>query len=105
LSYNDQLALDLRIYVKDPINRTSSHLKKLQTSLLDLAGKNVDVVMPGYTHLQRAQPLLFAHYLLGPVEAFARDVERLNNCLERTDVLPLGSGALAGSTIVLDRAL
>ena len=104
-SRNDQIALDLRLYVKDQINRTSSQIKKLQTSLLDLAGKNVDVVMPGYTHLQRAQPILFAHYLLGQVEAFARDVERLNNCLERTDVLPLGSGALAGSTIVLDREL
>jgi len=104
-SRNDQIALDLRLYVKDQINRTSSRIKKLQTSLLDLAGKNVDVVMPGYTHLQRAQPILFAHYLLGQVEAFARDVERLNNGLERTDVLPLGSGALAGSTIVLDREL
>ena len=104
-SRNDQIALDLRLYVKDQINRTSSQIKKLQTSLLDLAEKNVDVVMPGYTHLQRAQPILFAHYLLGQVEAFARDVERLNNGLERTDVLPLGSGALAGSTIVLDREL
>jgi len=104
-SRNDQIALDLRLYVKDQINRTSSQIKKLQTSLLDLAGKNVDVVMPGYTHLQRAQPILFAHYLLGQVEAFARDLERLDNGLERTDVLPLGSGALAGSTIVLDRAL
>ena len=104
-SRNDQIALDLRLYVKDQINRTSSQIKKLQTSLLDLAEKNVDVVMPGYTHLQRAQPILFAHYLLGQVEAFARDVERLDNGLERTEVLPLGSGALAGSTIVLDRAL
>src|SRR3989454_1497541 len=104
-SRNDQVALDLRLYVKDQINRTSSQIKKLQTSLLDLAEKNVDVVMPGYTHLQRAQPILFAHYLLGQVEAFARDVERLDNGLERTDVLPLGSGALAGSTIVLDREL
>src|SRR5437667_2869570 len=104
-SRNDQIALDLRLYVKDQINRTSSQIKKLQTSLLDLAEKNVDVIMPGYTHLQRAQPILFAHYLLGQVEAFARDVERLNNGLERTDVLPLGSGALAGSTIVLDREI
>ena len=104
-SRNDQIALDLRLYVKDQINRTSSQIKKLQTSLLDLAEKNVDVIMPGYTHLQRAQPILFAHYLLGQVEAFARDVERLDNGLERTEVLPLGSGALAGSTIVLDRAL
>src|SRR3989475_5856139 len=104
-SRNDQISLDLRLYVKDQINRTSSQIKKLQTSLLDLAEKNVDVIMPGYTHLQRAQPILFAHYLLGQVEAFARDVERLDDGLERTDVLPLGSGALAGSTIVLERAL
>jgi argininosuccinate lyase len=104
-SRNDQVALDLRLCVKDQINRTSSQLKQLQTALLDLGEKNVDVVMPGYTHLQRAQPILFAHYLLGQVETFARDVERLDDCLERTDVLPLGSGALAGSTIVLDREL
>src|SRR6266567_2286764 len=104
-SRNDQVALDLRLYVKDQINRTSSQLKKLQTTLLNLAEKNVDVVMPGYTHLQRAQPILFAHYLLGQAEALARDAERLGDCLERTDVLPLGSGALAGSTIILDREL
>jgi argininosuccinate lyase len=104
-SRNDQVALDLRLYVKEQIGETSSQLKTLQTALLDLAEENVDLVMPGYTHLQRAQPILFAHYLLGQIEAFARDGERLDDCLERTDVLPLGSGALAGSTIVLDREL
>jgi argininosuccinate lyase len=104
-SRNDQVALDLRLYVKEQIGETSSQLKTLQTTLLDLAEENVDLVMPGYTHLQRAQPILFAHYLLGQIEAFARDGERLDDCLERTDVLPLGSGALAGSTIVLDREL
>src|SRR5712691_1284366 len=104
-SRNDQVALDLRLYVKDQIGETSALLKKLQTAFLDLAEEHVGLVMPGYTHLQRAQPILFAHYLLGQIEAFARDAERLRNCLERTDVLPLGSGALAGSTIVLDRAL
>src|SRR5947209_10033134 len=104
-SRNDQVALDLRLYVKEQIEQTSALLKKLQTAFLDLAEEHLGLVMTGYTHLQRAQPILFAHYLLGQVEAFARDVERLNNCLERTDVLPLGSGALAGSTIVLDRAL
>src|SRR6266571_2937234 len=102
-SRNDQIALDLRLYVKDQINRTSSQLKRLQTALLNLAEKNVDVVMPGYTHLQRAQPIYFAHYLFGQTEAFARDVERLRDCLQRTNVHPLGSGALAGSTILLDR--
>jgi argininosuccinate lyase len=102
-SRNDQVALDLRLYVKDEIKRASSQLNKLQRSLVGLAQKHVGVVMPGYTHLQRAQPVLLAHYLLGHVEAFARDVERLRDCLNRTDVLPLGSAALAGSTIVLDR--
>src|ERR1700747_1400320 len=104
-SRNDQVALDLRLYVKDQIGKTGTQLKNLQTAVLNLAAKHVDVVMPGYTHLQRAQPILFAHYLLGQIEAFARDAERLRSCLERTDVLPLGSGALAGSTIVLDREL
>lgn len=104
-SRNDQVALDLRLYAKGEIERTSAQLKKLQTALLDLAEEHVDLVMPGYTHLQRAQPIYFAHYLLGQIEAFGRDAERLHNCLQRTDVLPLGSGALAGSTIVLDREL
>src|SRR5205823_832549 len=104
-SRNDQVALDLRLYVKEQIERASALLKKLQTAFLDLAEEHVGLVMPGYTHLQRAQPILFAHYLLGQIEAFARDAERLRDCLQRTDVLPLGSGALAGSTIVLDREL
>src|SRR2546423_456113 len=104
-SRNDQVTLDLRLYAKEEIEQTSAQLKKLQTAFLDLADAHVDLVMPGYTHLQRAQPVYFAHYLLGQVEAFARDAERLRDCLQRTDVLPLGSGALAGSTIVLDREL
>jgi argininosuccinate lyase len=104
-SRNDQVALDLRLYVKDQIQQTSTLLKKLQAALLDLAQEHVDLVMPGYTHLQRAQPVYFAHYLLGQVESFGRDDERLRDCRRRTDVLPLGSGALAGSTIVLDREL
>jgi argininosuccinate lyase len=102
-SRNDQIALDLRLYVKEQVQQTSSKLKALQRVLLNLAAKHLDVVMPGYTHLQRAQPVLFAHYLLSYVECLARDVERVSDCLQRTDVLPLGSGALAGSTIVLDR--
>jgi argininosuccinate lyase len=104
-SRNDQVALDLRLFAKEEIKQASAQLKKLQTAFLDLAEEHVDLVMPGYTHLQRAQPIYFAHYLLGQIEAFGRDAERLNNCLQRTDVLPLGSGALAGSTIVLDREL
>jgi len=104
-SRNDQVALDSRLYVKEQIEQTSAQLNKLQTAFLDLADEHVDLVMPGYTHLQRAQPVYFAHYLLGQIEVFARDVERVSDCLKRTDVLPLGSGALAGSTIVLDRNL
>jgi argininosuccinate lyase len=104
-SRNDQVALDLRLYVKDQIGQVVSRLKKLQSALLNLAEQHVDLLMPGYTHLQRAQPIYLAHYFLAQIEMFARDVERLGDCLKRTDVLPLGSGALAGSTIVLDRQL
>ena len=102
-SRNDQVALDLRLYVKDQISQIGDRLKQLQRALLTLARKNVDLIMPGYTHLQRAQPIFLAHYLLGQIEAFARDRERLLDCLKRTNVLPLGSGAIAGSTIALDR--
>lgn len=102
-SRNDQIALDLRLYVKAEIAEVSGRLRSLQTALLDVAERRAEVVMPGYTHLQRAQPITFSHYLLGQMEAFGRDANRLRGCLTRTDVLPLGSGALAGSTIVLDR--
>ena len=102
-SRNDQVALDLRLYVKTEIAEIGARLRSLQTVLLNLAEQHIDVVMPGYTHLQRAQPIFFAHYLLAQIEAIERDAERLRDCNARTDVLPLGSGALAGSTIVLDR--
>jgi argininosuccinate lyase len=105
-SRNDQIALDLRLYVKAEIAEVSGRLRDLQIALLDLAESRnggIDLVMPGYTHLQRAQPITFSHYLLGQIEAFERDANRLQDCLARTDVLPLGSGALAGSTVVLDR--
>jgi len=104
-SRNDQIALDLRLFVKAEITAVHNRLRALQKALLDLAEKNAGLTMPGYTHLQRAQPILFAHYLLGQVEAFQRDAGRLHDCLARTDVLPLGSGALAGSTVVLDRQM
>src|SRR5438552_5063697 len=102
-SRNDQVALDLRLYVKAETAEIGARLRSLQTALLNLAERHVDVMMPGYTHLQRAQPIFFAHYLLGQMEAFERDADRLSDCLTRTDVLPLGAGALAGSTIVLNR--
>lgn len=104
-SRNDQVALDLRLYVKAEAGEVCVGLRGLQKALLALAEKHQNVVMPGYTHLQRAQPVLFAHYLLAQIEALARDYGRIADCAERADVLPLGSGAIAGSTIVLDREL
>jgi argininosuccinate lyase len=93
-SRNDQIALDLRLYVKAEIAEVLSRLQNLQRVLLNLAEKHIDVVMPGYTHLQRAQLITFSHYLLAQIEAFERDSERLEDCLDRADVLPLGSAAL-----------
>src|SRR6266481_1052782 len=81
-SRNDQIALDLRLYVKSEVTEVAARLRQLQRALLTLAEKNVDVVMPGYTHLQRAQPIFFAHYLLAQMEAFERDADRLRDCLE-----------------------
>jgi argininosuccinate lyase len=83
---------------------TKSVIRNVQKSLVGLAEKNVDVVMPGYTHLQRAQPVLLAHHLLAYVEMFDRDMQRMEDCLKRVNICPLGSGAIAGSTIKLDRA-
>src|SRR3982075_118012 len=102
-SRNDQIALDLRLYVKAEIVEAFALLRALQDALLTLANQHVDLVMPAYTHLQRAQPMSFAHYLLAQIEAFERDASRLVDCQRRVDVLPVGSGAVAGSTIVLNR--
>jgi argininosuccinate lyase len=102
-SRNDQIALDLHLYVREEIDQIVTRLRALQNALLLLAQKNSELLMPGYTHLQRAQPIYFAHYLLAQLEAFERDHERLRDTRRRADVMPLGSGALAGSTIALDR--
>jgi argininosuccinate lyase len=102
-SRNDQVALDLRLFVKEAIGETVSKLKGFQMALLDLAEANKSVIMPGYTHLQQAQPVLFAHHLLAYFEMMQRDVMRFQDCLKRTDVLPLGSGALAGVGYSIDR--
>ncbi|MFW6105228.1 MAG: argininosuccinate lyase [Chloroflexota bacterium] len=102
-SRNDQMALDLRLFVKEEILKTINKIKALQAALVGLAGANKAVVMPGYTHLQQAQPVLLAHHLLAYFEMFQRDKERFQDCLGRTDVLPLGSGALAGVPYPLDR--
>ncbi|MGH7787851.1 MAG: argininosuccinate lyase [Candidatus Binatia bacterium] len=103
-SRNDQVALDLRLYVRDAIGTIRVGLAAMQQALGKLARRHVDAVMPGFTHLQPAQPVLFAHHLLAYVEMLARDDARLADCLKRTDVLPLGSGALAGTTFPIDRA-
>ncbi|MGQ9573439.1 MAG: argininosuccinate lyase [Dehalococcoidia bacterium] len=102
-SRNDQVATDLRLYLKDVIVGVVTALRRLQGALLDLAEANRQVIMPGYTHLQRAQPVLFAHHLLAYFEMFDRDVGRFQDCLKRVDVLPLGSGALAGVPYAIDR--
>jgi len=102
-SRNDQIALDLRLFVKEEILKTIDRIKAVQTALVELAEANRAVIMPGYTHLQQAQPVLLAHHLLAYFEMFERDKERFYDCLKRTDVLPLGSGALAGVPYPVDR--
>jgi len=104
-SRNDQVALDLRLCVREECDTIGGLLRELQRSLVGLAERNHDVVIPGYTHLQRAQPVFFAHHLLAYVEMLDRDLGRVADCRKRINVLPLGSGAIAGSTIVLDRKL
>jgi len=102
-SRNDQVALDMRLFLKEEIPKTIDNIKALQSSLVGLAEANKDVIIPGYTHLQQAQPVLLAHHLLAYFEMFQRDKERFSNCLKRTDVLPSGSGALAGVAYSIDR--
>ncbi len=102
-SRNDQVALDLRLWAKEAIAETRGKLRGLQRALLDLAEANKEVAMPGYTHLQPAQPVLLAHHLLAYFEMLQRDIDRFGDCLKRTDVMPLGSGALAGVGYKVDR--
>jgi argininosuccinate lyase len=103
-SRNDQVATDLRLWMRDEVTALTASVRRLQKSLVGLAAKAGEAIMPGYTHLQRAQPVLAAHHLLAYVEMLERDAGRLADAAKRANVLPLGSGALAGSTIVLDRA-
>lgn len=102
-SRNDQVALDLRLYAREAISETLDKIRRFQQALIVLAGANKGVVMPGYTHLQPAQPVLLAHHLLAYFEMLQRDFNRFGDCLERTDVMPLGSGALAGVAYNIDR--
>ena len=102
-SRNDQVATDIRLYMRDAIDRIVTHIRELQTSLLDLAEPNAATVMPGFTHLQVAQPVTFGHHLLAYVEMLGRDAERMIDARRRVNRLPLGAAALAGTTYPIDR--
>jgi argininosuccinate lyase len=104
-SRNDQVALDLRLWLREEITALRVAIRDLQAALVELGEKHCDVLIPGYTHLQRAQPVYFAHHLLAYVEMLERDQGRLLDCQARVNVCPLGSGALAGSTLPLDRQM
>ena len=103
-SRNDQVAMDLRLYVKSALLETMAKIENLQQVLLGLASENVDVILPGYTHLQRAQPIRLGFYLMAYYEMFKRDLERCSDMMKRVEVMVLGSGALAGVSYPSDRA-
>ncbi len=102
-SRNDQVATDLRLYLREAIDKSLLTLADLQDSLLKQAKAHEHVVLPGYTHMQKAQPILFAHYMLSFFEMLKRDAERLKDCRKRVNIMPLGSGALAGNSLAIDR--
>jgi len=102
-SRNDQVALDIRLYTRDAVLHTIGHIVELQSTLVELASAHKGTIIPGYTHLQKAQPVLLAHHLLAYFEMLERDIARFYSCLERADVMPLGSGALAGVAYNIDR--
>ena len=102
-SRNDQVALDIRMYLTDELNEIKLMLKKLMETLVSMAKEHTETLMPGYTHMQKAQPINFAHHLMAYFEMFSRDYDRVCDCIKRCDYMPLGSGALAGTTYPLDR--
>ncbi len=102
-SRNDQVALDIRMYLNDETDEIAEMLKELMASLVSLAKEHTETIMPGYTHLQKAQPVTFAHHLMAYFEMAKRDFDRLLDCKRRINIMPLGSGALAGTTYPLDR--
>ena len=103
-SRNDQVALDIRMYLMDETAEIEEMILNALEVIVDLASQHTETIMPGYTHLQKAQPVTFAHHLMAYFEMFKRDLMRLRDCRKRTNVMPLGSGALAGTTYPLDRA-
>lgn len=102
-SRNDQVALDIRMYLKTQVVEIKEIVKELTKTVCDLASKNLDTIMPGYTHLQRAQPITFAHHLMAYAQMFLRDIGRLDDTYKRMNIMPLGSGALASTTYPIDR--
>ena len=102
-SRNDQVATDIRLYLRDEIDVIAEELRRLQAGLLDLAEREAETIMPGFTHLQTAQPVTFGHHLLAWYEMLVRDAERLQDCRKRVNVMPLGAAALAGTTYPIDR--
>ena len=102
-SRNDQVALDCRLYLRDEAEALEEMLKNLLKTILGMAEENLDTIMPGYTHLQKAQPITFAHHVMAYYEMFSRDLSRLSDWKKRMNIMPLGSGALAGTTYPLDR--
>ncbi|MDM8548395.1 argininosuccinate lyase [Candidatus Venteria ishoeyi] len=102
-SRNDQVATDIRLYLRDEIDLIRAELKRLIEGLVDLAGRETDTIMPGFTHLQSAQPISFAHHMLAWVEMLMRDRERLADCRKRVNTMPLGAAALAGTSYPIDR--
>lgn len=102
-SRNDQVALDTRLYTRDAVHDAIDGLRNINKQLIAIAGENINAIMPGYTHMQQAQPVMFAHHMLAYFEMFCRDEQRLQDCLQRINVLPLGSGALAGLSYPVDR--
>jgi len=103
-SRNDQILLDERLYLRAEIQTIAGRLTSLQRALVQLAKREIKTIMPGYTHMQKAQPVLLSHYLLAFADMFGRDVRRLQDCRERTNVLPLGAAALAGTGLPINRA-
>jgi len=103
-SRNDQIATDIRLWLREQIDLISSELKRFQAGLLEVAEKEADTILPGFTHLQVAQPITFGHHLLAWFEMLARDFERLQDCRKRVNIMPLGSAALAGTPYPIDRA-
>ena len=104
-SRNDQVATDIRLYLRDAIDAISAEITRLQTGLLNLAEQEADTIMPGFTHLQTAQPVTFGHHLMAWFEMLSRDYERLQDCRKRVNRMPLGSAALAGTTYPIDRTI